>query len=94
MTTYTIQWHRLGHTELKVSAATALVVLDDVFPSVDESATPHEILEELGSSSIETPGFSMWVSPVGADAERTASVLSRVQEHQRGAINRIRSART
>ncbi len=93
MKTYTIEWHRLGHTELKVSAATALVVLDEVYPNDDESATPHEILEELGSSSIETPGFSMWVSPVGADAERTESVLSRIREAHAGAINRIRGRR-
>ena len=94
MKTFTIVWHRLGHTELEVSAATAEEVLGEVFPSVDDQATPAEILEELGSSSIETPGFSMWVSPVGADAERTASVLSRVQEHQREVINRIRSKRS
>ncbi len=94
MKTYTIVWHRLGHTELEVSAATAEEVLGEVFPSDDDPATPAEILEELGSSSIETPRFSMWVSPADADAERTASVLSRVQEHQREVINHIRSRRS
>lgn len=93
MTTYTIVWHRLGHTELKASAAIALDALGDVFPNVDDPATPAEILEELGydCQSIETPGFSMWVSPVGADAERAASVLSRIQEHQRANTRAIRS---
>jgi hypothetical protein len=91
MKTFTIEWHRLGHTELKASAATALEALGDVFPNVDDPATPAEILEELGTDSVETPGFSLWASPVGADAERTASVLSRVQEHQREARARIRS---
>lgn len=94
MKTYTIVWHRLGHTELKASAAIALDALGEVFPSDDDPATPAEILDELGADSVETPGFSMWVSPVGADAERTESVLSRLREAHAGAINRIRSART
>ncbi len=88
MTTYTIVWHRLGHTELEASAATALEALGDVYPNVDDPATPAEILEEL-DSSIETPGFSMWASQ-DADVER---ILKRQREAQMRAINRIRASR-
>lgn len=90
MKTFTIVWHRLGHTELEASAATALDALGEVFPSDDDPATPAEILEELGGSSVETPGFSMWVSPADAGAERTVSVLSRIRVHQHEVIKRIR----
>ena len=89
MTTFTIVWHRLGHTELEASAATALAALGDVFPSVDDPATPAEILKELGTDSVETPGFSLWASR-DADAER---IQTRLREAHARATNRIRSRR-
>ncbi len=89
MTTYTIVWHNLGHTELDASAATALDALGEVFPSDDDPATPAEILEGLGSSSVETPRFSLWVS-LDADAER---IQKHLREAQARAINRIRRRR-
>lgn len=92
MTTYTIVWHNLGHTELEVSATIALEVLADFYPNDDDPATPAEVLDELGSSSsIEWPGFSMWASPVTEHAKRAASVLSRIQKHQRANTRAIRS---
>ncbi len=88
MTTYTIVWHRLGHTELETSAETALEVLAEFYPNDDDPATPAEILEEL-DSSVETPAFSMWASQ-DADVER---ILSRQREAQVRATNRIRRRR-
>lgn len=108
MKTYTIEWHNIGFTEHHATAQTAEEALSIYYPSDDDPATPHEILEELGTDSVETPRFSMWVSPVAeldadrkaladADADRTASVLSRVQKHQREVrarvINHIRGKR-